>query len=468
MNKESKTSVNREHFDLIIIGTGSGNSIITPDFDEWKIAIIEKGVFGGTCLNRGCIPSKMLVHTANVVNEIIDSEALGVDASVESIRWADIMDRVYKRIDPIAEGGESYRQHLPNVTVYKGHARFVGNKTLEVNSQELTAENIVIATGAKPFIPDIAGLNKTNFHTSDSIMRISEFPESMTIIGGGYIATELAHVFSSLGSRVSLVARGQRLLKAQDKEISEKFTGVFRKQISLYLESEVQNVTTNEAGGVNVSFMSPAGLSSIESDILLVATGRTPTTDELNLDATDIAIGEEGYVVTNEQMSTTVPGVYALGDVTNPAQLKHTANAETRVISNNLIHPSSPVSIDLRPTPYAIFTRPQIASVGANEEELTAHGVEYIAGKGNYSEIAYGWAMEETDGFCKVLADPHTGNILGAHILGPHASTLIHQLVQAMKFGQTVHELSRGMLYVHPALNEVVEIALIHASEACY
>tara|TARA_B100000945_G_scaffold174343_1_gene139724 strand:- start:1902 stop:3281 length:1380 start_codon:yes stop_codon:yes gene_type:complete len=459
--------VNREHYDLIIIGTGSGNTIITSEFDSWKIAIIEKGIFGGTCLNRGCIPSKMLVHVANTICEIERGELIGVDASVNGLRWKDIVNRIYGRIDPIAEGGEQYRENLPNVTVYKGHAKFVDNKVIEVNGIQLCGHKIVVATGAKPFIPPIPGLSEIPYQTSDSIMRLDSLPKSLSIIGGGYIATEIAHIFSSFGCRVTVFARGPRLLRGQDKEIGLRFTESFRNKVDVHLNVDFQDIFEDESAGVSISCLTPLGHVSLSSEMLLVATGRTPTADELNLDSTDVST-ECGYIVTDENMRTSVDEVFALGDVTNPYQLKHSANAEARVVSHNLIDPDNPISVDLDPMPYAIFSNPQIASVGATEEDLLESQTEYVKGVADYSEVAYGWAMENTDGFCKVLACPHTGKILGAHIMGPQASTLIHQLIQGMKFGQGVQELSRGMLYVHPALNEVVEVALLKANDSLH
>ena len=459
--------MNREDYDLIIIGTGSGNTIITPEFDSWKIAIIEKGTFGGTCLNRGCIPSKMLVHVANTISEIERSEVIGVDASVNNLRWKDIVSRIYGRIDPIAKGGKEYRENLSNITVYEGHAKFVDNKVIEVNGIRLGGHNIVIATGARPFIPEIPGLSETPYQTSDSIMRIDSLPKSLSIIGGGYISNEIAHIFSSLGCQVTVLARSDRLLRSQDREISLRFTESIKKRIDVHLNVDIQNISRDEFGSVSISCMTPLGHMSLSSEMLLVATGRIPTADQLNLNSTDV-LTDSGYIVTNENMGTTVEGVFALGDVTNPHQLKHSANAEARVVSHNLINPDKLISVDLNPMPYAIFSNPQIAAVGATEESLLESQTEYVKGVANFSEVAYGWAMENSDGFCKVLACPHTGKLLGAHIMGPQASTLIHQLIQGMKFGQGVKELSTGMLYVHPALNEVVEVALLKANDALY
>src|SRR6476469_1559778 len=199
------------HFDLVIIGTGSGNSILDERFVDWRVAIVEKGVFGGTCLNVGCIPTKMFVHTADLAAGTRGSSRFGVDAHVDKVRWPDIRDRIFNRIDPIAAAGEVYRTESPNVTVYREHARFTGEKRLRLASgDEIAAGRIVIAAGSRAVIPDIPGLAETSFHTSDTVMRIDDLPVSMVILGGGVIAAEMAHVFSALGTAVTVVARSSR------------------------------------------------------------------------------------------------------------------------------------------------------------------------------------------------------------------------------------------------------------------
>ena len=198
-----------EHFDLVVVGTGSGNSVLTPDFDEWQVALIERDVFGGTCLNRGCIPSKMFVYAADMAHQAGHAGHLGVDTSLDGVRWPEIVGRVFGRIDPIAQGGEDYRHSLDNVTVFNGDARFVGHKVLEVNGQQLTGDHIVLAAGARPFIPPIPGLDEIPFHTSDTVMRLEALPERLVILGGGYIAAELGHVFDAMGVSVSIVNRSE-------------------------------------------------------------------------------------------------------------------------------------------------------------------------------------------------------------------------------------------------------------------
>ena len=449
-----------EHYDLIILGTGSGNSIITPDFDDWKIAIVEKGVFGGTCLNRGCIPSKMFVYAADVIEQARHSSKLGVDLSVDQVRWDDIVERVFGRIDPIAQGGEDYRQGLEHVTVYKAHARFTGPKTISVGDTEITGDHIVIATGAKPFVPPINGLEQAGFHTSDTIMRLPEVPRRLAVLGGGYIATEMAHVFEAMGSEVTMLVRGPRLLRVEDEEVSMRFTDVFADRCELVLGASIDSVHRVPDGSLCIEVSVGGDQFTVDCDEILVATGRTPTTEDLDLHNAGIEC-HDGYVVTDAAMRTNVDGVWALGDITNPDQLKHTANREAKVVAHNIANPDAMVEVDLWPTPHAVFSHPQVASVGATEQELRGNGIPYVVGKRDHAGTAYGWAMEDTTGFCKIIADPETRLILGAHIIGPQAATLIHQLIQGMRFGETVDELAEGFLYIHPALSELVENALL-------
>lgn len=453
-------------YDLIIIGSGSGNSVVTPDHDQWKIAIVEKGVFGGTCLNRGCIPSKMLVHVADTVTQIADSHLLGINAQVNEVHWEDIRKRIFSRIDLIATGGKDYRENLPHVDVYNGQARFTGPNTVDIDGTQIHGKQIVIATGATPHIPKIDGLETSGFHTSDTIMRIDTIPERLTIIGGGYIACEMAHIFSGLGADVTMVVRGAKLLRFEDREISKRFTDIFGHKVTLHLSATVEKMSRDEIGNLNLLCHSNNKFFNFESDEVLIATGRTPSTSGMDLESAGIDI-QGGYIVTNEYMRTTLPHVWALGDVTNPNQLKHTANAEARAVSNNLTFPDRLTAVDLDPIPHAVFTNPQVASVGSTEQELQALNADYIVAIQEYSGIAYGWALEDSSSFCKLIADPHTGYLLGAHIVGPQASTLIHQLIQGMKFNRTVHELASDFLYIHPALNEVIENALLKASNAC-
>ena len=457
------------HFDLVIIGTGSGNSIPGPDFDRLSVAIVENRLFGGTCLNVGCIPSKMFEYPAEVAHALHGAGALGVDGHIENVDWAAMRDRIFGRIDPIAADGKRYREsdECPNITVYSGTGTFTGPKSMHVDltdggTTEITADSWVLAAGSRAVIPDIPGLDSVAYHTSDTVMRIDELPHRVVMIGGGYIAAEFGHVFASLGTKVTQVARGERLLRHLDTQVSQRYTEVAAARYDVHLRSTVSKVTPAGDDGVLVQISGPDGAASeVEADLLLIATGRRPNGDELRVTATGVALDADGYVVVDEHQQTTAAGIWALGDVCSHHQLKHVANHEARVVAHNLAHPDHPVTADHRYIPAAVFTYPQIASAGLTEEEATAHGVPYVVGRRDYGGVAAGWAREDTTGFCKVLADPATGLLLGAHLIGPEAAALIQPALTAMQFGIPAHEFARGQYWIHPALPEVLENALL-------
>jgi mycothione reductase len=446
------------HFDLAIIGTGSGNSLVTPDFEDKQVALIEGGTFGGTCLNVGCIPTKMFVYAADVAYAVSTSKRFGIDATLDAVRWKDIRDRIFGRIDPISRSGEDYRVHGHNTTAFLGHARFTGPRALEVSTGDtLTADQVVIATGSHPVVPDVVTRSGVPFHTSDTVMRIDELPARIVILGGGYIAAEFAHVFSALGVDVTVVVRGTRLLRQLDSELSDRFTEIAAARWDVRLATEVVGATGDELA---VRLELSDG-STVEAGVLLVATGREPTTDGLGLDAAGVDTHPDGRIVVDCHGRTSAEGVWALGDVSSPYQLKHSANHEARVVAHNLAHPESLREVDHRYVPAAVFTHPQIASVGYTEDQVRAQRIPYACATQAYGDTAYGWAMEDTTSICKVVADPRTGRLLGAHIMGPQASSLIQPLIQGISLGQTVREMARGQYWIHPALAEVVENALL-------
>ncbi len=451
-----------EHFDLIIIGSGSGNSI-PEDLQGWRIALVERDVFGGTCLNRGCIPSKMFVLPADVAVSASNSEHLGLDTTFNGADWPAIRDRVFGLIDPIAAGGEEYRATgSPNVTLIRGTARFVGDKMLDVEGRQITADKILVATGSRPFVPPIPGLSETRHHTSDTIMRLDDLPERIGIIGGGFIAVEMGHVFAGLGSKVTLFNRSNCLIRDHDTDIATRFTELFSQRVDLRLGQLPDKV--DEAG--DGSILLRLGDETVEVDELLVATGRTPNSDLVQAEAGGIETRGNGRININLRMETNVDGVWAIGDVANDHQLKHVANAEVKIAFWNIANPNSPREMDYRAVPNAVFSGPQVASVGRTEEDLRSQGIRYRVGQRDFGGTAYGWALDDHSSFAKVLVDDKTDFILGAHIIGPQAASLIQPLIQAMQFAQTASDLATKVFYIHPALTEVVENALLAAGEA--
>jgi mycothione reductase len=452
------------HHDLVIIGTGSGNSVPDDRFADLDVAIVEHGVFGGTCLNVGCIPTKMYVYAADVAETIRRAGIYGVDATLDKVRWTDIRDRVFGRIDPIAAGGQAYRQHgLENTTVYLGHARFTGDRTLSVaptdggEPVELTADRIVVAAGARPAIPQMIAEGSAPYHTSDDVMRIDEVPRRLAIIGGGYIAAEFAHVFSALGAEVTIATRGPALLREQDEEISERFTALARQRWNL--ETDAQPTAPPHVRDDGTIVLTCA-TTQIECDALLVATGRIPNGDLLDVAAGGLERHPDGRIVVDEQQRTTAPGVWALGDVSSEYQLKHVANHEAAVVRHNLLHPDEPRITNNAHVPSAVFTDPQIASIGLREQDCRELGIDYVTKVQAYGDVAFGWAMEDTTGVAKLIADPD-GTLLGAHLMGPEASSLIQPLIQAISFGLDARTMAEKQYWIHPALPEVLENALL-------
>ncbi|MYM18986.1 mycothione reductase [Brevibacterium sp. 5221] len=478
-------------FDVLIIGTGSGNSIVNHRFDGLRVAIAEEWHFGGTCLNVGCIPTKMFVRAADVAEDAKTAQAVDVEARYEGVEWDRLRERIFGRIDAIEADGRDYRTHRQdNVTVFAEHVAFTGPGSFATASGErFTAERVVIAAGSTPRDPQIAGIDGARIdsdgypvHTSDSIMRLPSPPRSLIILGSGYIAMEFAHIFAGLGTEVTVVVRGPRLLGDLDEDVSAAFTKIFADSHSVRFGLEAERVEVGGPGGVSVA-LSPTGrvadatAQSLQADALLIATGRVPNTAALDAQAAGIDVREDGRIAVDAYQRVLaggepLPGAFALGDVSSPFQLKHVANHEARVVKHNLLADiaagapgSAPVGdleeVNHHAVPAAVFTRPQVASVGETEAALRERGARCVAHTQPYSSTAYGWALNDETSFVKVLADPATRLILGAQIVGPEASIIIQPLIQAMAFGQRADDVAQHQYWIHPALTEVIENALL-------
>ncbi|RJT79287.1 mycothione reductase [Arthrobacter cheniae] len=460
------------HYDLAIIGSGSGNTLISPEWDDRTVVLVEGGTFGGTCLNVGCIPTKMYVYPAELASAPTASARLGVDLSFEGVRWADIRDRIFTRIDAISGGGRTYRaDELQNVTLIEEYVRLTGEKSFETASGEtVTADQLVIATGSRAILPDIPGISLPQVHTSDTVMRLDELPKRLLIIGGGYVAAEFAHVFSSFGTEVTVAVRSGGMLRHLDDTVSEAFTQQAQQQWDLRLLTDVTSLAATADGSVTARLNGPDGVVELEADVVLVAVGRTPNTDTLGAAEVGLDLHDDGRLVVDDYQRVLrngepVDGLWSLGDVSSDYQLKHVANHEAKIVAHNLLHPGSLRASDHRFVPAAVFSHPQVASVGMTEEEALTHadatGTTIVTAVQHYGSTAYGWAMEDTTGFAKIIADQSTGRILGAHVLGHEASMIIQPVIQAMSFGLDAKTMARGQYWIHPALTEVIENALL-------
>ena len=450
-------------FDLIIIGGGSGNSIISRELSHLSIALIDDGEhFGGTCLNAGCIPTKMFVHVADVAAEALHAGGLGLRVPTAHAEWAKIRDRVFGRIDPLSEAGFRNRDvKIPNVTVFRESMRFIDRHELEgASGVRLRAPRIVIAAGSRPRpLPAAQGMLNPAIHDSDSIMRIDALPDSMLIVGGGAVAAEFAHVFSAFGVAVTQVVRADRALDRLDADVAERFTELARTRWTVITGAAVASIDDDLVVTLDTGV-------TLRPEIVLLAIGRIPNSDTLNLGAVGFDLHADGrLVVDSEQRALSggrpVEGLFGLGDVSSEWQLKHVANHEARVVQHNLLHPDSPIGGDPGPVPAAIFSSPQVAYFGLTASQAPGAIVTSRA----YDSTAWGWALEDSTSFCTLVVDADTGLILGAHIIGPEASILIQTLVFAASRGIPVQGLARSMYWPHPAASEVVENALLDAEK---
>ena len=453
------------NFDLVVVGSGSGNGILDSRFDDLDVAILERGIFGGTCINVGCIPTKMYVYAAEQALAVRNAHRFGVDAHVDGVRWLDIVDRVFGRIDPISVGGARYRaEGTPNTTLFTGHARFVGPRTLDTGTGEtITADRVVIAGGSRPVVPAVVRDSGVPFRTNDDVMRLPELPQHLIILGAGYIASEFANVFSALGSRVTVIARSATMLRAHDDDVRERFTRLATEKWDVRLGCAVTAVRGSE-GAVEVELDDG---SVVHGDVLLVAAGRTPNGDELEVAAGGVGLHPDGRIMVDPQQrvltadGAVLEGVFALGDISSEYQLKHVANHEARVVQHNLLHPQSLRASDHRFVPAAVFTDPQIATVGLTERAAREQGLDITVTVQEYADVAYGWAMEDHEGFCKVVAEKGTGRLLGAHVMGAQACSIIQPMIQALSFGLSATDMATGQYWIHPGLPEVLENALL-------
>lgn len=463
-----------EEYDFLVIGSGSGLDVANVAVNQGQsVAIVEKGPLGGTCLNRGCIPSKQLLYHADVYETIEHADEFHIDATVAGVEFAEIVREVTEDVgessDSIRRGLRSSDQHR----LYEGEARFVDDHTIEIHGGEedstrVRAETILVAAGTRPAIPPIDGIEDVPYLTSREALQLASPPERLTIVGGGYIAAELGHFFGTFGTDVTIVGRRPTLLPNADEEVARAFTDRYGERFAVHTgyaatsvretdgEITVEALPYEYADGEDGHVVEGGDPLSVTADELLVAAGRVPNTDTLDLEHTAVETDADGFVETDEYLRTDADGVWALGDIVGEYLLKHSANHEARAVMRNIFG-QEPEPVDYSAMPFAVFGSPEVAGVGATEEALRADGAEYATNTYRYDDTARGKAMH-ADGFVKAIIDLD-GEILGCHIVGPDASTLIQEVVTAMTAGSgTVRDI-RESIHVHPALPEVVQRA---------
>ena len=445
-------------FDLIVIGAGSGLNISSAAAEKGlKVAVVEKGPMGGTCLNRGCIPSKIIIHSADVAETIRKSVLFGINSKISSIDFRKITSRASNIVDKDAREIEEGLREDKNTTLFKVEAKFVAERTLQAGKETIKGDKVIIAAGTRPSIPNIEGLHDADFITSDQALRLKKQPKAMTILGGGYIAAELAHFYGALGTKINIIQRGNLLVPNEDEEIAKKFTEIFKKKYNVLTGFNAAKVIKKGKKFV-VTARNSKSAKKLFSDVLLVAAGRAPNTDILGVKRGNIETDEKGFVKTNEYLETTAKNTWAFGDIAGKFLFKHSANLEAQYVYYNAVL-GKRIAVDYAAMPHAIFSSPQIAGVGLREQDLKAKKMDYAIGRYGYINSGMGIALQDNDGFVKVFADKKTRKILGCHILGTDASTLIHEVIVAMKNNLTVDAISNAV-HVHPALSEVVQRAV--------
>ena len=454
-----------KEYDLIAIGSGSAMNIVSAVIQEnphMKIAVIDKDEPGGICLTRGCIPSKMLLYPAELVRTIGRAGEFGVEVDIKEIDFEAVMERMRTLIGGDINMIRQGLSHSENIDYYPDVAEFVGPYTLKVGDETITSKMIFLCTGSKSIIPPIKGLDKVGYLTSDTVLKMNRLPESIAIVGGGYIAAEYGHFFSAMGSKVTIIGRNPQFLKQEEPEVSALAKRELEKHMTILTNHEVREAEKTSMGKKRLVAVNRENgeKSVITADEILIATGRGPNTDVLHPERGGVEIDERGWIVVNEYLETSQPNIWAFGDANGKQLFKHAANYESIVVYYNAILKKK-VKVDYHAIPHAVFTYPEVGSVGLGEKEaIEKYGKNNVLiGIYRYEDTAKGEAMGVKDYFVKVIVEKETMKILGAHIIGPYASVLIQEIINLMYTPeQSTQPIINGM-HIHPALNEVVERA---------
>ena len=447
-----------KEYDVVIIGSGAGSNLIEDALAHAKtVALVDKGPSGGTCLNVGCIPTKMLVYPADRVMEVRDAKKLGITAEIRAVDFPAIMERMRSHVGKSRDQIKAALEGAEDFDYYGGEAQFTGDHALEVNGKTIKGKDIFIAAGARPLIPAVKGIESVEYLTNESALRLTALPESMVIIGGGYIAAEFAHFFEAMGTNVTIVQRNKRLVPEEEPEVSELLRTALSRRMKVHVDTEVTEVKqTGKVVTVTAKERSSGKQREYTASHLLVAAGRRPNTDNLMVANTGVNVNEKGYIVVDDFYETSKKGIWAFGDIIGKKMFRHTANHEAELVWHNAVH-GKKSRLNYLTVPHAVFSWPEIASVGLTEEGalklMGKHDV--LVGKAMYTDVARGDAMIETEGFAKAVVHRKTGKILGYHIIGPQASILIQEVVNAMAADGNIWSVAKGM-HIHPALSEVV------------
>jgi mycothione reductase len=445
-------------YDVVIVGSGSGMFVAYESvFRGLTTALIDKGPLGGTCPNLGCIPSKMLMLPADRVVEIDEASKLGIEAQVTNIDFAFIMERMRRSVE---EAQHQLRQSfaaLRGLDFYEGTGRFVGAYEIEVDDTRVSGDRFFIATGSRPSVPPIPGLESVSFLTTETLLELTSRPRSMAIIGGGYIGVEYAHFFAAMGTQVTLIEAAERLVPGEEPEVAALLKHALRKRMQVLTDIEIEQVVR---GARDIRLLVREHRSgarfAVTADTVMLATGRRSNADLLRIEMTGVETDERGFVNVNDYMETNKPGIYAVGDANGRYMFRHIANIEATVAAGNAFG-GKRLAMDYSAAPHAVYSYPQIAAVGLTADEARKEH-DILVGRARYMDTATGEAMMETDGFAKAIVEKDTRRILGFHVIGPHAPSIVQEVINAMTSGGHIAEIEKS-LHIHPALPELVQAA---------
>ena len=455
-------------YDLVIIGGGPGGYVCAIRAAQLglKTACVEKrGALGGTCLNVGCIPSKALLQSSHLYEEATRGFAAhGIKVNGAAVDLPTMMGRKDKVVTDLTKGVE-FLFNKNKVAYIKGAARLLGANKISVAAngaagQTIEAKNIVIATGSEVMPLPGVEIDEQQIVTSTGALTLAKVPGHMVVVGGGYIGLEMGSVWRRLGAKVTVVEFLDRIVPGMDGEIAKQFQRILTKQGMTFRLGTKVTAAKKAKAGVTLTLEPAAGgkAETLDADVVLVAIGRRPYTNGLGLEAAGVAIDNKGRITTDRHFRTNVPGIYAIGDVIAGPMLAHKAEEEGVAVAEILAGQAGHVNYET--VPGIVYTWPEVATVGKSEEELKAANVAYKVGKFPFTANSRARCSAETDGFVKLLADAKTDRVLGAHIIGPEAGTLIHECVMAMEFGASAEDVARAF-HGHPTLNEAVKEAAL-------
>lgn len=448
------------HYDAVVIGAGQAGGPLSTALAQAgrKTALIEREHVGGICVNEGCTPTKTMVASARVAHLARRAADYGVQTGSVSVDMAKVRQRKRDIVEMFRGGSRRGIENTDGVDLLMGEAQFTGPKTLDVRlnsgeTQELEADTLFINVGARPRKPSIPGLDKVPVLDSTSIMELDEVPDHLIVIGGGYVGLEFGQMFRRFGASVTIVQRGDQVLTREDKDVAEEVVEILREDgIDVLLETEASRVDQTEKGRIRLTVEGSEGERTLSGSHLLIAAGRVPNTEQLNLEAAGVEIGKRGHVQVNEKLETNVPGIYALGDVKGGPAFTHISYDDFRIIRTNLIE-SGDATIEDRLVPYTVFIDPQLGRVGLSEEQARDQGYNIRVAKLPMSHVARALEVDETRGFMKAVVDAGTNQILGCAILGIEGGEIMSVLQMAM-MGRVPYTAIRDGVFAHPTLAE--------------